>query len=107
MNLLSSFRDDREDDEDDAAEVDGIHKLIDDKVGTWIGEYQRGCDWEVYTTALSDIFVGAKFVALSEVLYQKLGILLFAIEIMDLKKDGVKRLLLNPGLLCSQSQFFI
>eukprot|EP01034_Spumella_vulgaris_P045797 gene45797-57071_t len=24
----------------------------------WLTEYQKGCDWEIYTTSLSDIFVG-------------------------------------------------
>ena len=52
MNLLTSFA-------DDVApgftnrEHDGIETLDEDEDSDWIGEYQRGCDWEIYTTELS------------------------------------------------------
>ena len=107
----------------------GIETLDDDEDSDWLGEYQRGCDWEIYTTELSryiclielvrcsmtfplitqamsiisfsflnSTFEGSTFCALSEILYQKLGIVLFALEIEDLKKDkSSTRLLLNPA----------
>ncbi len=64
-------------------------------------EYQKGCDWEIYTTSLSDIFVGAKFSELSLALYEKLGVVLFALQLTQVKKKGNKtgksKLLLNPA----------
>ncbi len=43
-------------------------------------------------------FEGATFCTLSEILYQKLGIVLFALEVEDLKRDKAStRLLLNPA----------
>ena len=33
--------------------LDGIETLEDDEDSDWLGEYQRGCDWEIYTTELS------------------------------------------------------
>lgn len=76
MNLLTSFADD---DEDEAAgKIKSETENVDeDETGTWVGEYQRGCDWEIYSTTLADMFEGVQFAALSEVLYQKLGLLLF------------------------------
>lgn len=76
MNLLTSFADD---DEDEAAgKIKSETENVDeDETGTWVGEYQRGCDWEIYSTTLADMFEGVQFAALSEVLYQKLGSLLF------------------------------
>jgi hypothetical protein len=47
---------------------------------------------------IRSIFEGSTFCALSEILYQKLGIVLFALEIEDLRKEkGGTRLLLNPA----------
>lgn len=31
----------------------GIETLDDDEDSDWLGEYQRGCDWEIYTTELA------------------------------------------------------
>lgn len=51
MNLLTSFADD---DENGLPRTqDGIETLDDDEDSDWLGEYQRGCDWEIYTTELS------------------------------------------------------
>lgn len=36
-----------------AKTLDGIETLDDDEDSDWLGEYQRGCDWEIYTTELS------------------------------------------------------
>ena len=79
--------------------IEGIETLEEDVgSGDWIGEYQRGCDWEIYSTELADCFEGAIFCCVSEVLYQKLGIVLFGLEIEDLAKDKSSiKLVLNPA----------
>lgn len=51
MNLLTSFADDKE--APPVRTLDGIETLDDDEDSDWLGEYQRGCDWEIYTTELS------------------------------------------------------
>ena len=51
MNLLTSFADDEE--EVVTKTVDGIETLDDDEDSDWLGEYKRGCDWEIYTTELA------------------------------------------------------
>lgn len=52
MNLLTSFADDKEVGAS-AKTLDGIETLDDDEDSDWLGEYQRGCDWEIYTTELA------------------------------------------------------
>lgn len=51
MNLLTSFADDKVC--APSKMLDGIETLDDDEDSDWLGEYQRGCDWEIYTTELS------------------------------------------------------
>ena len=55
MNLLTSFADEKVSGVDygNAAKNDEIEALDDDEDSDWIGEYQRGCDWEIYTTELA------------------------------------------------------
>ena len=36
----------------------GIETLDDDEHSDWLGEYRRGCDWEIYVTDLSPQFEG-------------------------------------------------
>lgn len=114
MNLLTSFADDVEN--TDNVIKSEIENVDDDETGTWVGEYQRGCDWEIYSTPLAEMFEGVQFGALSDVLYQKLGslplsrlltqlltpllsgIVLFALQIEDVAKDkGNCRVFLNPS----------
>ena len=100
MNLLTSFADDAAPSAaDDAKQIEGIETLEEDiDSSDWIGEYQRGCDWEIYTTELSDTFEGTTFCYLSEILYQKIGIVLFGLEVEDLTKDkSAIRIMLNPA----------
>ena len=110
MNLCSSFSDEKQDElerERLIGELEreslGIETLDDDDDSDWIGEYSRGCDWEIYTTSLSSYFEGTTFCQLSEILYNKLGILLFGLEIEDIKgertHDGKResKILLNPA----------
>jgi hypothetical protein len=101
MNLLASFSDDFDDDEEEndqdnnAAEVD---HLEEEDNTNWVDEYKRGCDWEIYTTELSEIFVGWRFSTLSEYLYQKLGIVLLGLQVEDISSGkAYSRTLLNPG----------
>ena len=97
MNLLTSFADD-DDGDSFMTSQDEVDSLEEDDNDHWIGEYQRGCDWEIYTTELSEKFEGALFVKLSEMLYQRFGIVLFGIQIEDLKKDKSNiRVILNPA----------
>jgi hypothetical protein len=80
MNLLTSFTDEKVPTSDDSHKDSEIEFLDDDENNDWIGntdddddhdnnydddddddnynnnnsgEYQRGCDWEIYTTELS------------------------------------------------------
>lgn len=72
-----------------------------------IREYQKGCDWEIYTTALSPVFQGFKFSDLSYALYLKLGVVLFAIQVTENQFVHSTRLLLNPSsfIIPDQEQF--
>lgn len=72
-------------------------------------EYQKGCDWEIYTTPLAKVFEGAKFCELSYALYEKVGVVLFALQITDAKVEGASKLLLNPAnfIIPSQDLFTI
>ena len=67
-------------------------------------EYQKGCDWEIYTTPLAKVFEGAKFCELSFAVYDKLGVVLFALQITDAKIEGASKLLLNPANFIIPSQ---
>jgi hypothetical protein len=67
-------------------------------------EYQKGCDWEIYTTPLAKVFEGAKFCELSYALYEKIGVVLFAVQITDAKEGGASKLLLNPATFVIPSQ---
>lgn len=54
MNLLTSFADEKaKPDNSNFAKNSEIEALDDDEDSDWIGEYQRGCDWEIYTTELA------------------------------------------------------
>ncbi len=100
MNLLTSFSDEvAPSTNSNIKPIEGIETLEEDEHNSdWIGEYQRGCGWEIYTTELSSSFEGTAFVALSEILYQKLGVILFGLEIEELRKDKSQPvLLLNPA----------
>jgi hypothetical protein len=90
---------DQEEDEDDE----------DDDTGSWMSEYQKGCDWEIYTTELAEMFCGYKFSALALKLYARLGIVLFALRVRELKGKGTIRVLLNPAdyVIPSNEKYFI
>jgi hypothetical protein len=66
--------------------------------GYWMNEYQKGCDWEIYTTEMADKFEGIKFIDLARNLYTKLGVVLFGIRVTDrnLVTNRV-RVVLNPA----------
>jgi hypothetical protein len=114
MNLLSSFSDDalegadNDKDEDDADKErstsgrsqDGStssDRADNQNSKDWIQEYMNGCGWEIYTTSLSKVFVGAKFCELSYALYDKVGVVLFALQITDKENGGASKVLLNPA----------
>jgi hypothetical protein len=67
-------------------------------------EYQKGCGWEIYITKLAKLFDGAKFCELSYALYDRKGVVLFALQLTDKKVPGASRLILNPGSFVIPSQ---
>lgn len=66
------------------------------KIEPWIEEYIKGFGCELYTTKLSPIFVGIKFIELSYMLYQRMGVTLIALKVTE-RKNKYHRILLNPG----------
>ena len=115
FNLLTSFAEDEtEFDEDsrmadDDTDEDIMEDDDEDDSGLWITEYQKGCDWEIYTTEMADVFEGAKFIDLAHRIYIKLGVILFALKIRDLKGKGGVRVILNPAdyVIPSKTKFFV
>ena len=114
FNLLTSFADNDEDDDDEAdTNGPGSDEDCSDEDnadgGGWMQEYQRGCDWEIYTTEMADVFEGARFAVLAQNLYSKLGVVLFALRIRELKGKGHVRVLLNPAdyIIPSKEKYFI
>ena len=83
FNLLCSFADDADEEGNGNKNVQTseIDMLEDNDVDTWEGEYQRGCDWEIYTTKMHVDFVGANFIDVATALYERLGIVLFGLQI--------------------------
>lgn len=66
--------------------------------GYWMNEYQKGCDWEIYTTEMADKFEGIKFIDLARTLYVKLGVVLFGLRVTDLNLVTNRvRVILNPA----------
>ena len=102
MNLVSSFSDD--DLITGESMINGLTSprsaldsdLSQDSTKEWVKEYMQGCGWEIYTTSLSPLFIGAKFCELSYALYNKIGVVLFALQITDFA-TGISRILLNPS----------
>jgi hypothetical protein len=116
FNLLTSFAEDEneQDDapvmmDDDDTDEDITEDEDEDDSGMWITEYQKGCDWEIYTTEMADVFEGARFIDLAQRIYSKLGVILFALKIRDLKGKGGVRVILNPAdyVIPSKEKFFV
>lgn len=65
--------------------------------------------WEIYTTQLSEVFVNARFCDLSYALYDKIGVVLFALQITDFNNGGATKLFLNPAdyIIPDQGQYGI
>ena len=93
FNLLCSFTDP---DAIDDAVNDKLKDDSDEGTASWLVEYQKGCDFEMYTTELADGFEGCKFSELSAALYLKLGIVLFGLRIKEARGKRVK-VALNPA----------
>ena len=94
MNLLTSFADD-DDDDADAEEAEKETENLDNvEADNWVGEYQKGCGWEIYTTKLNPMFSGLAFALLADILYARCGIVMFALLIKDSARS---RMLLNPA----------
>eukprot|EP01038_Epipyxis_sp_PR26KG_P006416 gene6416-8833_t len=102
MNLIVSFSNSTDEKDEILDENDENSDLttLGDASSAWIREYEKGCAWEIYTTELAEIFCGATFCELSYALYEKLGVLLFALQIYDEDNQGhPPKLLLNPASL--------
>ncbi|PAA75156.1 hypothetical protein BOX15_Mlig030539g2, partial [Macrostomum lignano] len=65
------------------------------RANTWEKDYQIGSAMEIYSEYFSDSFVGMPFQDAVEVSFNKLGILLFAME--DKSDDGDRFLSINPS----------
>jgi hypothetical protein len=115
FNLLASFSDDQEEEED--IEKKGMIKQGNDIIDTlantvtdnWEAEYTKGCDWEVYISSLPKDFEGLKFCNLSYTLYHKTGIVLIGLRVEEIRSKSQERLLLNPGsmVIPSSDEFII
>ena len=89
FNLLCSFADDADDEDggnnnatnNNDNDHTALDLLEDNDVDTWDGEYQRGCDWEIYTSKMHVDFVGTNFIEIAAGLYDKLGIILLGLQI--------------------------
>lgn len=108
MNLVTSFSDSGLSGDDDDS-YSQSHNGVQRRSANWIKEYEMGCGWEIYTTTLSSVFSDANFCELSYALFEKIGVVLFALEITDLKNEGQSRLVLNPAeyIIPSQEEFSI
>eukprot|EP01039_Chlorochromonas_danica_P002121 gene2121-2315_t len=104
MNLVTSFSERQQ----HCLEEDSQQRFSH---GEWIREYEHGCGWEIYTTTLAESFEGVPFCDLSYELYNRVGVVLFALEITDLQDGSSKhsRLVLNPAdfLIPSRTEFSI
>ena len=80
-----------------------------------MSEYESGCGYEIYTTEISDLFTGAKFITLSNVLYWRMGIILFGLQLTEIHINSQneeiidRRVLLNPGefVIPSRDKFYV
>ncbi|XP_048590244.1 calcium-activated potassium channel subunit alpha-1 isoform X4 [Nematostella vectensis] len=62
---------------------------------TWRTWYIRGTNCEMYTETLASTFKGMKFKQVAEICFEKLNLLLIAVEIT--KSDGEKTFAVNPS----------
>ena len=93
---------------DEGIEIDVLEDDGDNQI--WMAEYQKGCGYEIYTSEVSEIFNGANFSTLSNLLYWKMGIILFGLQITDVtSKNLERRVVLNPGdyTIPDRSEFYI
>jgi hypothetical protein len=104
MNLLTSFADDDDDDDNGApGGADGdnpeIENLDNADGDDWTAEYKQGCGWEVYSSLINPMFTGIHFAHLADMIYQKMGIVLFGLRVQDKnnKDKSHTRMLLNPA----------
>lgn len=115
MNLLTSVNSDGPDVEEtksDSSSSDSDSEESEESVEeecNWMDEYKKGCDWEVYTTELSDMFEGGNFSKLADSMYRRLGVVLFALQVQEVANPANSRVLLNPStyVIPSKTDFHI
>lgn len=116
MNLMTSYEDEESVTENlvenkaTAGSIENIEDTAD--VLDWLGEFEKGCEWEIYTTELPSYFEGYAFGQIAEVLYMKVGIVLFGIEVECLSNGsatGGQKIFLNPAdfIIPSQADYRI
>lgn len=92
MNLLLTIDDVNGDDGDN----ENADEEDEDDVGNWLDEYHHGCDWEIYSTKLGDVFTGRGFTETAQNLYSTKGIVLIGVQVRDITGKAPTRILLNP-----------
>lgn len=102
-NLISSCNIEDSDSEDEADTTpmssvsdSGKHTKKKAKPKHWLKEYKKGCDWEIYMSSLSEVFEGCNFAECAHKIYETAGVVLFALQITDLKAKK-SDLFLNPA----------
>ena len=108
FNLICSFTESDLGDvnnPEQAVTGDAIDELKeDDKDRPWLREYQQGCGWEIYSSDIADELVGLEFNVLALQLYLISNILLFGLQLTDLRGKGQCRIILNPADCCIPSK---
>jgi len=99
FNFLNSFSEDEDNvDEEEGVSANGLDTLeVHEESSTWLDEYQLGCDWEIYSTPIGEVFLGNKFSDLAVKLYMKLGIVLMGLRLNHRSGKHPPKILLNPG----------
>ena len=100
FNLISSFR-----------EEDLVHRE-EFGVSTWTAEYRKGLAWELYKTKLPRGIEGRDFHWVVKTMYQRRGVLLYALSVQKKHTDGEgggeQLILLNPkGNIPSMDKFHV
>ena len=81
----------------DDEEEDLAKQMEDNCFFDWEREYKLGAGWEIYITEICGRFSGYPFINLAAALYRKLGVVLFALRVKELKGRKSQRVLLNPA----------
>lgn len=88
----------RDEDSDEEGSVSPQRPLSEEvSFHDWKKEYRRGAGWEIYITDICGRFSGYPFINLAAALYEKLGVVLFALRVKELRGRKTQRVILNPA----------